>query len=134
MHKAAAISRSMDGLAVMAMWLGECAGVCCAPQTIALRPGVRADQLIWDPGLGFAKKHRAEPGPAAGCGAAPPKGSPLLLGPSRKRFIGAVVNEPRPRAGCGATAWRLRPGRSRWAPDVLLRVHDVGPIVCSTAG
>jgi len=51
---------------------------------------------------------------------------PLLLGPSRKRFIGAVLDEPRPRArlwGTAAVCALAVAGGAR-----VLRVHDVGPI------
>jgi len=54
-------------------------------------------------------------------------GFPLLVGPSRKRFIGAVLQEPRPRArlwGTAASVCRAIAGGAR-----VVRVHDVGPIV-----
>lgn len=48
----------------------------------------------------------------------------LLLGPSRKRFTGAVLNEPRPRARLwgAATVCALAGGQGVG----VLRVHDVG--------
>ena len=104
-------SGSMDGLAVYGDVVVE----------------VRAGQLVWDPGLGFAKTtaHNLEllsrlPELAAG-------GYPLLLGPSRKRFIGAVLHEPRARARLWGTAAVC--AQAIAAGGDVLRVHDVGPIV-----
>jgi dihydropteroate synthase len=54
-------------------------------------------------------------------------GFPVLVGPSRKRFIGAVLNEPRPRTRLWGTAAVC--GQAVAAGAAILRVHDVGPIV-----
>ena len=54
------------------------------------------------------------------------EGFPLLLGPSRKRFIGAVLEEPRATARLWGTAAVCAQAITAGA-DVL-RVHDVGPI------
>jgi len=51
---------------------------------------------------------------------------PLLVGPSRKRFIGAVLDEPRPRARLWGTASVCALATAAGAR--VLRVHDVGPI------
>ena len=51
---------------------------------------------------------------------------PLLVGPSRKRFIGAVLNEPRPRARLWGTAAVCALAVNHSAH--IVRVHDVGPI------
>jgi dihydropteroate synthase len=119
-------SRSMDGLAVYGDVVQEVRQELLAATDLALAAGVKVAQLIWDPGLGFAKTtaHNLEllsrlPELAAG-------GYPLLLGPSRKRFIGAVLNEPRPRARLWGTATvcALAVGQGVG----VLRVHDVGPI------
>ena len=48
------------------------------------------------------------------------------MGPSRKRFIGAVLDEPRPKARLWGTAAVCAQAIAKGA-DVL-RVHDVGPI------
>jgi dihydropteroate synthase len=119
-------SRSMDQLSHYADVVGEVRCELEAATETLLAAGVRAEQLVWDPGLGFAKTtaHNLEllrrlPELAA-------VGYPLLLGPSRKRFIGAVLNEPRPRARLWGTAsvCALAVGQG----VAVLRVHDVGPI------
>jgi dihydropteroate synthase len=119
-------SRSMDGLAIYGDVVQEVRQELLLATERALAAGVKAAQVIWDPGLGFAKTtaHNLEllhrlPELAAG-------GYPLLLGPSRKRFLGAVLNEPRPRARLWGTATvcALAVGQGVG----VLRVHDVGPI------
>ena len=119
-------SDSMDGLAVYGDVVAEVRAELENATAALLAAGVRAGQLVWDPGLGFAKTtaHNLEllrrlPELAAG-------GYPLLLGPSRKRFIGAGLNEPRPRARLWGTATvcALAVGQGVG----VLRVHDVGPI------
>ena len=70
----------------------------------ALAAGVRAEQLIWDPGLGFAKTTAQNLTLLRGLAELRAEGFPLLVGPSRKRFFGAVLAEPRPRARLWGTA------------------------------
>jgi dihydropteroate synthase len=119
-------SRSMDQLSHYGDVVAEVRCELEAATETLLAAGVRAEQLVWDPGLGFAKTtaHNLEllrrlPELAA-------VGYPLLLGPSRKRFIGAVLNEPRPRARLWGTAsvCALAVGQG----VAVVRVHDVGPI------
>ena len=54
-------------------------------------------------------------------------GYPLLVGTSRKRFIGEVLNEPRARARLWGTAATVCQAVA--AGVAVVRVHDVGPIV-----
>jgi len=86
------------------------------------RQGVRAEQVLLDPGLGFAK----EAGHSLELLARLPElaalGRPLLLGPSRKSFIGKVLDLP--------VGERLMGTAAAVAACVLggahvLRVHDV---------
>jgi len=93
----------------------------------ALAAGIRPERLIWDPGLGFAKTSEHNLALLAGLEALVAEGFPLLVGPSRKRFIGAVLEEPRPRARLWGTAAVCC--RAIAAGAAVLRVHDVGPIV-----
>jgi len=93
----------------------------------ALAAGVRPQQLLWDPGLGFAKTVEHNLALLASLEDLVAEGFPLLVGPSRKRFIGAVLNEPRPRARLWGTAAVCC--RAIAAGAAVLRVHDVGPIV-----
>ena len=126
-------ARTMNDLASYSAVSTEVEHELMARTDAALNAGVSADQILWDPGLGFAKttQHNlmlleALPQLAA-------HGFPLLLGPSRKRFIGDVLNEPRPKArvwGTAASVCRAIAGGAR-----VIRVHDVGPIsqICRMA-
>lgn len=92
----------------------------------ALAAGIRRQQLIWDPGVGFAKTTAQNIALLRALPLLRAEGFPLLVGPSRKRFIGEVLAEPRPRArlwGTAATVARAIAGGAD-----LVRVHDVGPI------
>ena len=93
----------------------------------AQRAGVQRDQLIWDPGLGFAKTTEQNLQLLQELERLVHPGVPLLLGPSRKRFIGAVLNEPRAKARLWGTAAVC--SRAVGAGVAVLRVHDVAPIV-----
>ena len=132
-------SRTMDSLAVYDDVVAEvCAELQAATDT-AQAAGVRREQLIWDVGLGFAKTTEHNLALLRGLrGLTHPDQTmhthqalhsapyPVLLGPSRKRFIGAVLDEPRPRArlwGTAAVCALAVAGGAR-----VLRVHDVGPI------
>jgi dihydropteroate synthase len=119
-------SRSMDGLADYGDVVAEVRRELESATAALLAAGVRVEQIIWDPGLGFAKttEHNLELLRRLSQLAA--AGYPLLLGPSRKRFLGAVLNEPRPRARLWGTATVCALAVGQGA--AVLRVHDVGPI------
>jgi len=93
----------------------------------ALAAGVRREQLIWDPGLGFAKTTEQNLELLRELPLLRAEGIPLLVGPSRKRFIGAVLDEPRAKARLWGTAAVVAQCVSVGV-DVV-RVHDGGPIV-----
>jgi dihydropteroate synthase len=56
--------------------------------------GVRRDQVILDPGIGFAKTAEHNLALLAAIPRLRALGRPLLVGPSRKSFIGAVTGAP----------------------------------------
>ncbi len=120
-------SCSMDGLAVYADVVAEVRQELLAATERALAAGLKGQQLIWDPGLGFAKTTEHNLALLRGLAELRAEGFPLLVGPSRKRFIGAVLDEPRPRARLWGTAAVC--GQAIAAGASILRVHDVGPIV-----
>jgi dihydropteroate synthase len=120
-------SQSMDGLAVYGDVVAEVQQELLQATERALAAGVRAEQLIWDPGLGFAKTTPQNLTLLRGLAELRAEGYPLLVGPSRKRFIGAVLAEPRPQARLWGTAAVC--GQAIAAGAAILRVHDVGPVV-----
>ncbi|GAA1938008.1 dihydropteroate synthase [Kitasatospora viridis] len=95
----------------------------------AVAAGVDPAQIIVDPGLGFAKTREHDWALLAELDAWSVLGRPLLVGPSRKRFLGELLadpatGEPRPaRARDDATAASavLAAAQGAWA----VRVHEV---------
>ena len=120
-------SRSMNELASYDDPVAEVRSELLQASEAALAAGVRPQQLIWDPGLGFAKDTQHNLALLRGLRLLADEGFPLLVGPSRKRFIGAVLEEPRPRARLWGTAAVCGFAIAQGAR--ILRVHDVGPIV-----
>ena len=93
----------------------------------AMAAGVDAERIMWDPGLGFAKTQSQNLELLQGLEQLTAERIPLLVGPSRKRFIGAVLDEPRPRARIWGTAAVVC--RCAQAGVAVVRVHDVKPMV-----
>jgi dihydropteroate synthase len=122
-------SQSMDGLTEYGA-AGVVDGVLRELQHTserAIAAGLQREQLIWDPGLGFAKTTEQNLALLRGLPRFREEGIPLLVGPSRKRFIGAVLNEPRAKARLWGTAAVVAQCVS--AGVDVVRVHDGGPIV-----
>ncbi len=94
----------------------------------ALDAGISRDQIIVDPGLGFAKDAEQNWQLVANLNELEKLGFPILVGASRKRFIAAVLDELNPKsvsngrrdmATAVLTALLLQ--RNLWG----VRVHDV---------
>jgi dihydropteroate synthase len=85
--------------------------------------GIARSMLIADPGIGFGKTVRHNLALLAGMSLLHGLGVPLLLGASRKRFIGAITGESDPkRRGPGSIGAALAAA----AQGVqIFRVHDV---------
>lgn len=120
-------SRTMDALARYGDVVAEVREELLRATDRALAAGVRLERILWDPGLGFAKTTVHNLSLLRGLALLRAEGFPLLVGPSRKRFIGEVLAEPRPRARLWGTAAVC--GQAIAAGADVLRVHDVGPIV-----
>lgn len=120
-------SKTMDGLTTYGDVVEDVYAELLDGSRRAQAEGVAEGQLIWDPGLGFAKDHGQNLQLIRGLSRLRRGGVPLLIGPSRKRFIGEVLAEPRPKARLWGTA-AVCAEAIRGGADVL-RVHDVGPIV-----
>jgi dihydropteroate synthase len=92
--------------------------------------GVAPEQVVVDPGLGFAKNAAHNWSLLAQLPALRALGRPVLVGASRKRFLGALLagpgGEPRPvqeRDGATAAVSALVAAAGAWC----VRVHDVPP-------
>lgn len=90
--------------------------------------GVSVDQLVIDPGLGFAKEAHHNWSLLAALDRFVALGFPVLIGASRKRFLGELLADdrgPRPvdqREAATAAVSTLAAAAGAWC----LRVHDVG--------
>lgn len=88
--------------------------------------GVAPDAIVLDPGIGFGKEPEHSYAVLRQLPALRALGYPVLMGPSRKRFLGAATGK--------ATAERLSATVAAVALSAALgadivRVHDVGPAV-----
>ncbi|TYB59099.1 dihydropteroate synthase [Nonomuraea sp. PA05] len=97
---------------------------------LVLAEGVTEEQIVLDPGLGFAKNAEHNWAVLAGLPRLAELGFPLLVGASRKRFLGRLLADPdgTPRpfsrsddATLAVTALAAQAGA--WC----VRVHEVGP-------
>lgn len=89
---------------------------------LAQRFGVSEDQVIVDPGLGFGKSVAHNYTLIRELGQIAALGRPILLGPSRKSFIGAITGKPAQQRRWG-TAATVACGI--FAGAHIVRVHDV---------
>lgn len=87
-----------------------------------LARGVPADQIVLDPGIGFAKTGKQSLEILAGLKRFHSWGRPLLVGPSRKSFIGTLIGKPpheRDWGSAAACALAVANGAQ------IVRVHQV---------
>jgi dihydropteroate synthase len=91
----------------------------------ARHAGIHPDCLVVDPGLGFAKRTEHSLALLRDLRQLTSLGLPVLVGPSRKRFIGDAVGglsaEQRLEGGIAACVVALQNGA------LLFRMHDVAP-------
>jgi dihydropteroate synthase len=86
--------------------------------------GIPRDRIVLDPGIGFAKTAEQGLELLARVGELRTLGCPLLVGPSRKSFIGKVSGAP---VGDRLAGTLAAVTACVLAGVELLRVHDVGP-------
>ena len=84
--------------------------------------GIARGQIVIDPGIGFGKTAEQNLALLAGLPALAPLGLPVLVGASRKSFLGAVTGEPPAGRLAGSLA---AAARSAAGGAAILRVHDV---------
>lgn len=85
--------------------------------------GVAAERVIVDPGIGFGKTGAHNLQLLAGLAAFHGLGRPLMVGASRKRFIGALTGVDEPAARLAGSLGAALAAASQGAH--ILRVHDV---------
>jgi dihydropteroate synthase len=87
--------------------------------------GIPKDAIVLDPGLGFAKRTEHSIAALARLDRVLALGRPVLLGPSRKRFVGEVAGGLPPAERLEGTIAACVAGLLAGAR--LFRVHDVAP-------
>ncbi|WP_305046094.1 dihydropteroate synthase [Geoalkalibacter sp.] len=92
---------------------------------LAHAAGVRPDRIALDPGIGFGKSLAGNLEILRRLREFHSLGRPLLLGTSRKSFIGTLLEQPDPRARLYGTLATVALGVA--AGVAIFRVHDVGP-------
>jgi dihydropteroate synthase len=93
---------------------------------LALRSGVPLENIILDPGIGFGKTWQQDLEIIRRLEELRPLGRPILIGPSRKSFIGMALGLPVDER-LEATAAAVAIGIARGAD--MVRVHDVKQMV-----
>lgn len=93
--------------------------------------GIARERIAIDPGIGFGKTLQHNLALLASIPELAAHGYPVLVGASRKRFIGDLTGEPEPRERVGgsvaAAVESVRGGAA------IVRVHDVAPTVQALA-
>jgi len=91
---------------------------------LAQAAGVSRQALAVDPGIGFAKSAQANLALLAHLDRFHQLGCPILLGTSRKSFIGQILDRPDPRQRVAGTLATVALGVASGVQ--IFRVHDVG--------
>jgi dihydropteroate synthase len=84
---------------------------------------MKRERIALDPGLGFGKSVEQELELIAGAGRFADAGYPVLIGCSRKSFIGKLTGVAEPKRRDPASIWLAVEAARRGAS--ILRVHDV---------
>jgi len=119
-------SMTMDSLAKYSNVVKDVKNELSNQIELAISKGIKNEQIIIDPGIGFAKNVDQNLTLLKNIDEFVSMNYPVLIGPSRKRFIGSVINEPDPTKrifGTSAVA-----SRCVIAGVDILRVHDIKEI------
>jgi dihydropteroate synthase len=104
--------------------VGEIAGELAEALQRAREAGIAEEAIVLDPGLGFAKRTEESIAVLAHLERITALGRPVLVGPSRKRFVGEVAGGLPPEERLEGTLAACVIAHLRGAR--LFRVHDVG--------
>jgi dihydropteroate synthase len=85
--------------------------------------GVARERIVLDPGVGFGKTPEENLALVAGAGRLAEAGYPVLIGASRKGFIGRITGIKEPRLRDPASVWLAVEAARQGAS--IVRVHDV---------
>jgi dihydropteroate synthase len=105
--------------------MGEIVGTMGSAVDRALAAGIERDRLVVDPGIGFGKSFEHNHEILRRLSELRSLGLPVMVGPSRKAFIGAITGEQADTRLEGTIAACLL---AAVAGASIVRVHDVGPV------
>ncbi|MEH1938673.1 MAG: dihydropteroate synthase [Nostoc sp.] len=103
--------------------LGEIYSFLARQIGVATAVGIDRDKIIIDPGIGFAKNYEQNLEIFRGLRSLAALNCPILVGASRKSFIGRILNQPDPKARVWGTAAACCAAIFNGAD--ILRIHDV---------
>ena len=115
--------------------VAEIRGYLAARREALVAAGVGLDRICLDPGIGFGKTHAHNLALVARAGSFLDLGSPILVGHSRKGFVGKLLERPlgrpatledRDAATAGMACWLAAQGIQ------IVRVHAVGLVRAAT--
>jgi dihydropteroate synthase len=116
----------MDSLAIYSNVVQDVKNELSNQIDLALSKGIKEEQIIIDPGIGFAKNVDQNLTLLRNLEEFVSMNYPVLIGSSRKRFIGSVINESDPKKRIFGTA--AVAARCVTAGVYILRVHDIKQI------
>ncbi len=119
-------SKTMDSLAKYKNVVKDVKNELSNQIDLALSVGIKNEQIIIDPGIGFAKNVDQNLTLLRNLEVFSSMNYPILIGASRKRFIGSVIDESEPSKRIFGTA--AVASRCVIAGIDILRVHDVKEI------
>ena len=111
--------------------VGEVKGFLAERLDAAADAGVDPQRCIIDPGIGFGKLLEHNLSLLGGVGELAKLGRPVLVGPSRKRFIGELTGKDTPADRVCPTVVACLAARRRGAS--IFRVHDVADLAGALA-
>ena len=97
-------------------------------KTCLLDAGIPLEKICLDPGIGFGKTHQHNLELLAGCEAFLELGCPILIGHSRKGFIGKLLGNKEAERDTGTLAISLLLAQKKMH---ILRLHQVAPTVAA---
>ncbi|MBE9006964.1 dihydropteroate synthase [Fortiea sp. LEGE XX443] len=103
--------------------LGEIASFLTRRIVTATKAGINLEKIILDPGIGFAKNYEQNLEILRNLRSLTFLNCPILVGVSRKSFIGRILNQPDPKARIWGTAAACCAAIANGAD--ILRIHDV---------
>ncbi|MGH1396376.1 MAG: dihydropteroate synthase [Trichormus sp.] len=115
--------QTMQQMAEYQDLIGEISSFLAQQIAIATDLGLEPEKIIIDPGIGFAKNYEQNLEILRRLGSLRSLNCPILVGVSRKSFIGRILNQPDPKARVWGTAAACCAAIFNGAD--ILRVHDI---------